>query len=46
MSQEYWEASIDRIDWDARTVRLLIDAVCDVAHAPLLRCEDFPDVQP
>src|ERR1700730_1233783 len=34
MSQ-YWEAPIDRIDWDARTVRLLIEAVCNVAHSPL-----------
>jgi hypothetical protein len=33
---QYWEAPIDRIDWDARAVRLLIEAVCDVAHAPLL----------
>jgi len=35
MSQ-YWEAPIDQIDWDARAVRLLIEAVCDVAHTPLL----------
>ncbi len=34
MSQ-YWEAPIDRIDWDARAVRLLIEAVCDVARTPL-----------
>lgn len=34
MSQ-YWEAPIDRIDWDARAVRLLIEAVCNVAHSPL-----------
>lgn len=33
---QYWEAPIDRIDWDARTVRLLIEAVCDVAHRSLL----------
>jgi hypothetical protein len=31
----YWEAPIDRIDWDARAVRLLIEAVCDFAHTPL-----------
>jgi hypothetical protein len=30
---QYWEAPIDRIDWDARAVRLPIEAVCDVAHA-------------
>jgi hypothetical protein len=34
MSQ-YWEAPIDRIDWDARAVRLLIEAVCDVTRTPL-----------
>ena len=34
MSQ-YWEVPIDRIDWHARAVRLLIEAVCHVAHAPL-----------
>jgi hypothetical protein len=32
---QYWEAPIDRIDWDARAVRLLIEAVCDVARTPL-----------
>ncbi len=31
----YWEAPIDRIDWDARVVRLLIEAVCDFARTPL-----------
>jgi hypothetical protein len=35
MSQ-YWEAPIDRIDWDAQAMRLLIEAVCDLAHTPLL----------
>jgi hypothetical protein len=35
MSQ-YWEVPIDRIDWHAQAVRLLIEAVCHVAHAPLL----------
>ena len=34
MSQ-YWEEPIDQIDWDARAVRLLIEAVCDVARTPL-----------
>ena len=34
MSQ-YWEESIDQIDWEARAVRLLIEAVCDVARTPL-----------
>jgi|SRR5258705_5979815 hypothetical protein len=32
---QYWDAPIDRIDWDARAVRLLIEAVCQVAHVPL-----------
>ena len=31
----YWEAPIDQIDWDAQAVRLLIEAVCDVARTPL-----------
>jgi len=31
----YWEAPIDRIDWDARAVRLLIEAVCDFTQTPL-----------
>lgn len=34
MSQ-YWDAPIDRIDWDAQVVRLLIEAVCEIAHKPL-----------
>lgn len=34
MSQ-YWEDSIDQLDWDARAVRLLVEAVCNVAAAPL-----------
>jgi hypothetical protein len=29
---EYWNGPIDRIDWDARAVRLLIEIVCKVAH--------------
>jgi hypothetical protein len=33
---EYWNAPIDRIDWDARAVRLLIEAVCEAAGVPLL----------
>jgi len=27
----YWDAPINKLDWDARTVRLLIEAVCDFA---------------
>ena len=33
---QYWDAPIDKIDWDARAVRLLIEAICDVARTPLL----------
>jgi hypothetical protein len=31
----YWRAPIDKINWDARAIRLLIEAVCDVAKAQL-----------
>jgi len=30
----YWDAPIDRVDWHARTVRLLIEAICDLARTP------------
>lgn len=37
MSQ-YWEAPLDQIDWDARAVRLLIEAVCETAGvSPIFR---------
>jgi hypothetical protein len=32
---EYWEAPIERINWDARVIRLLIEAMCDLAGTPL-----------
>jgi hypothetical protein len=32
---QYWEDTIDQIDWDAQAVRLLIEAVCNVARTPL-----------
>lgn len=32
---EYWEAPINQLDWDARTARLLIEAVCNFAGTPL-----------
>jgi hypothetical protein len=38
MSQ-YWEAPVDQIDWDARAMRLLIEAVCGLANVPLPSCE-------
>ncbi|WP_315767100.1 MULTISPECIES: hypothetical protein [unclassified Bradyrhizobium] len=25
---EYWEAPVEQLDWDARTIRLLIEAIC------------------
>jgi hypothetical protein len=31
-----WSESIDKIDWEARAIRLLIEAVCSVARQPLL----------
>jgi hypothetical protein len=36
VTSQYWSEPIDKIDWEACAVRLLIEAVCDVAHAPLL----------
>jgi hypothetical protein len=32
---EYWEAPIDHLDWDSRTIRLLIEAVCNFTGTPL-----------
>jgi hypothetical protein len=34
MSQ-FWDEPADKIDWEAQTIRLLIEAVCDVARTPL-----------
>ncbi|WP_316186549.1 MULTISPECIES: hypothetical protein [unclassified Bradyrhizobium] len=34
MSQ-YWEEPTDKIDWEAQAIRLLIEAVCEVACTPL-----------
>ncbi|MGJ5130665.1 hypothetical protein [Bradyrhizobium oligotrophicum] len=34
VNSEHWDAPIDEIDWDARAVRSLIEAVCDVASIP------------
>ena len=42
----YWEAPIDRIDWDARTMRLLIEAICGLAYLPLPSCEAGAEVGP
>ena len=32
---EHWDAPIGQIDWDARAVRFLIEAVCNMARTPL-----------
>ena len=42
---EYWDAPIDKIDWDARAVRLLIEAVCETAGVPL-RFDEASDASP
>jgi len=34
MSQ-YWEAPIDKIDWEAQAMRQLIEAICDFARTSL-----------
>jgi hypothetical protein len=33
---EYWEAPLDQIDWEGRAVRLLVEAICNVARTPPL----------
>jgi hypothetical protein len=35
VTSEHWNAPTDRIDWDAQAIRLLIEAVCRMAHMPL-----------
>jgi len=32
---EYWEQPVDKVDWEAKAVRLLIEAVCELARVPL-----------
>jgi len=32
---EYWDKPTDKIDWHAKPVRLLIEAVCEVAGEPV-----------
>jgi hypothetical protein len=29
---EYWEAPIDEIEWQGRAIRLLIEAICNIAQ--------------
>ncbi|WP_316232509.1 hypothetical protein [Bradyrhizobium sp. SZCCHNR1051] len=31
---EYWEAPIGQLTWEGRAVRLLVEAICNVANAP------------
>jgi hypothetical protein len=33
VTSQYWSAPVDKFDWDAQAVRLLIEAVCDLANA-------------
>jgi hypothetical protein len=33
---EHWDAPIEQIHWDARVVRLLVEAVCKAAGVQLL----------
>ena len=40
----YWEAPIEQIDWDARAMRLLIEAVCLLANVPSPSCETATEV--
>jgi hypothetical protein len=42
----YWEAPVDRMDWDARATRLLIEAICGLAYVPLPSCEAGTEVGP
>jgi hypothetical protein len=35
VTSQYWNEPIDKIDWESRAVRLLIEAVCDAAPRPL-----------
>jgi hypothetical protein len=32
---EHWHAPIEQTDWDARAIRLLIEAICEAAGVPL-----------
>ncbi|WP_316162435.1 hypothetical protein [Bradyrhizobium sp. SZCCHNRI20481] len=32
---EHWDVPIDQMEWDARAVRLLIEAICKLAGVPL-----------
>jgi hypothetical protein len=32
---EHWDAPLERIDWDGRAVRLLVEAVCQAARVSL-----------
>jgi hypothetical protein len=35
VTSHYWNEPIEKIDWESRAVRLLIEAVCDAAPRPL-----------
>jgi hypothetical protein len=35
VTSQYWEDPVDKVDWEAKAVRLLIEAVCELARVPL-----------
>ncbi len=42
----YWEAPIEQIEWDARAMRSLIEAVCGLAEVLVPGCEAKGDASP
>ncbi|SMX55533.1 conserved protein of unknown function [Bradyrhizobium sp. ORS 285] len=42
----YWEEPIEQIDWGARAMRLLIEAVCGLAEAPVPGYEAAAELTP
>ncbi|WP_316201577.1 MULTISPECIES: hypothetical protein [unclassified Bradyrhizobium] len=42
----YWEEPIEQIDWDARAMRLLIEAVCGLAKVPVPGCVAETEISP
>ena len=42
----YWDVPIEQIDWDARAMRLLIEAICGLADVPLPNRELGMEVSP
>lgn len=46
VTSQYWNEPIDKIDWEARAIRLLIEAVCDAASRPLPQRCPFAAITP